>query len=92
MEPKEAMKIWLARKLPGCDDVTRSVSDSMDRPQGFRKWIHIRLHMLICEVCSRYEIQLKFIRRLLGTELPVAPLSNDQKEKMKAALRGSRQT
>lgn len=86
---RETIKDWFVRKLPGCQDVTRAVSDSMDRPQGFRTWIDVRLHLLICEVCSRYESQLKFIRRLLRTEMPLVPLESDRKEKMKTAVRQS---
>ncbi|MBL8021770.1 MAG: hypothetical protein JNM27_19005 [Leptospirales bacterium] len=87
MEGMETVKTWMARQLPGCADVTRTVSDSLDAPQGFRKWVGVRLHMLICEVCSRYEKQLKFIRKLLGRELPAESLPPEKKEQMRSAIR-----
>lgn len=91
MEGMETVKTWMARQLPGCADVTRTVSDSLDAPVGFRKWIGVRLHMLICDVCSRYEKQLKFIRRLLRIETPKVALPAERKESMKAALRQSKE-
>jgi hypothetical protein len=45
-----------------CKDVTRLVSESMDRSLPLGKRIGVRLHLLICEFCARYERQLLLIR------------------------------
>ena len=45
-----------------CRDVTRLISESMDGslPVGTR--IGVRLHLLVCRFCARYERQLRLIR------------------------------
>jgi hypothetical protein len=45
-----------------CKDVTRLVSESMDRSLPLGKRIGVRLHLLICRFCARYERQLLLIR------------------------------
>ena len=45
-----------------CKDVTKLVSESMDRSLPFGKRIGVRLHILICTFCARYERQLILIR------------------------------
>ena len=45
-----------------CKDVTKLVSESMDRSLPFGKRIGVRLHLLICKFCARYERQLLLIR------------------------------
>lgn len=55
-----------------CKDVTRLISESMDTSLPVGKRIGMRLHLLICKFCSRYERQLLLIRetvrRLAATE------------------------
>ena len=64
-----------------CKDVTRLISESMDRrlPPGRR--IGVRLHVLLCRFCARYERQLLLIRdtvrRIAVPEDPPAGLSRD---------------
>jgi hypothetical protein len=45
-----------------CKDVTRLLSESMDRSLPLGKRIGVRLHLLICKFCARYERQLLLIR------------------------------
>jgi hypothetical protein len=45
-----------------CKDVTRLVSESMDRSLPLGKRIGVRLHLLVCKFCARYERQLLLIR------------------------------
>lgn len=64
-----------------CKDVTRLVSESMDRSLPLGKRIGVRLHLLICKFCARYERQLLLIRetamRLAATaESPGGPFGN----------------
>ena len=55
-----------------CKDVTRLISESMDHSLPFGKRVGVRLHLLICRFCARYERQLLLIRetmrRLVATE------------------------
>ena len=45
-----------------CKDVTKLVSEAMDRSLPLGKRIGVRLHLLICKFCARYERQLHLIR------------------------------
>ena len=46
-----------------CKDVTRMVSDSMDRNLPFFQRMGIRIHLMMCKLCSRYRRQLYLIRK-----------------------------
>ena len=45
-----------------CKDVTKLVSESMDRSLPLGQRVGVRLHLLICKFCARYERQLLLIR------------------------------
>jgi len=45
-----------------CKDVTKLLSESMDRSLPLGKRIGVRLHLLLCKFCARYERQLLLIR------------------------------
>jgi len=47
-----------------CKDVTRLLSEAMDHSLPLGKRIGVRLHLLICKFCVRYERQLLQIREL----------------------------
>jgi len=79
-----------------CKDVTQLISESMDRPLPLRKRIGMRLHLLMCKFCSRYERQLLLIRetvrRLVATEdrpegVPGGLLSEETKVRIRKSLR-----
>jgi hypothetical protein len=48
-----------------CKAVTRMVSESMDRKLPFYQRIGIRMHLLMCRLCSRYRRQLSFLRETI---------------------------
>ncbi len=45
-----------------CKDVTQLISRSMDTSLPVGKRIGVRIHLLICRFCARYEKQLLLIR------------------------------
>ena len=51
-----------------CKDATRLVSESIDRKLPFHQRIGIRIHLLMCKFCSRYEKQLVFLRKASRTQ------------------------
>jgi hypothetical protein len=86
---------WLARRLPACQDTARMLSDAMDRPLSLRQRLDIKLHLMICTWCARYEKQLRFIRDVLHRQAEglehanpplAASLSSDARERIKRAL------
>ena len=47
-----------------CKEVTRRVSESLDRDLPIHQRVGIRFHLLMCKFCSRYRKQLLFLREL----------------------------
>ncbi len=81
-----------------CKDVTRLISQSMDRSLPMGKRIGVRLHVLMCRFCARYERQLLLIRetvrRIAAMEdqpepSPGDPLSVEAKARIRRSLRNS---
>ncbi len=87
-------RLWirlLAAATPGCDEVTRLVSESQERP--LTRWERSRLwaHYKICDWCRRYQQQLELLGRLTreaGTRpaSDTRQLSPGAKEKLHRAL------
>ena len=78
-----------------CKDVTRLISESMDRSLPLGKRIGVRFHLLICKFCERYERQLlqirETVRRLVATEetpgeTPGEHLSEEAKARIRKTL------
>ena len=78
-----------------CKDVTRLLSESMDHSLPLGKRVGVRLHLLICKFCARYERQLLLIRetmrRLAATDdacgsLTGESLSEEAKERIRISL------
>lgn len=78
-----------------CKDVTRLLSESMDHSLPLGKRVGVRLHLLVCKFCARYERQLLLIRetvrRLVTTgdrpgESPRETLSAEARERIRKAL------
>jgi hypothetical protein len=70
----------------------------MDRSLPLGKRIGVRLHLLICKFCARYERQLlqirETVRRLVGTEETAVgtlwePLSEEARARIRRSLRNS---
>jgi len=81
-----------------CRDVTRLISESMDHSLPLGKRIGVRIHLLMCTFCARYERQLVLIRETVrrlvaavekpeGT--PGEPLSEEARERIKDFLRNA---
>ncbi len=79
-----------------CKEVTRLVSESLDRKLPLSQRIAMRMHLLMCKLCSRYKKQLLLIREAirhysLQTEdvPPLTPdsLSPQASERIRRSLR-----
>jgi hypothetical protein len=79
-----------------CKDATRLISQSMDASLPITKRISVRIHLLTCIFCTRYEQQLRLIRetlrRISATEdHPEWPagenLSPEARDRIKKSLR-----
>ncbi len=86
------MKFRELINLP-CSEVTRLLSESMDRKIPFHLRLGILWHIRICKWCKWYQEQLRFLRKALRWRAskeeipPSAPLSSEAKERLKKAMR-----
>lgn len=90
---------WLFRMLPTCRDMTRLLSDSMDRTLPVHIRLRMVLHLRMCVLCERYKRQLGLLRdvlrkdgaRLIEVDRPQKPrLSAEAKERIRRAIDSSR--
>ena len=81
-----------------CRDVTQLISRSMDTSLPIGKRIGVRIHLLMCRFCARYERQLLLIRRTVrrlvaAEEMPgeasAEALSEEAREQIRKSLRDS---
>lgn len=83
------MKFWILN----CREISRLVSESMDRRLPFYQRVGIMVHLARCRLCARFAEQLKTIRKL-SRELfqyredldHTIGLSAEAKERIKASL------
>ena len=50
-----------------CKTVSQKVSEGMDRPLTAADRLRVRLHLLICPACRRFERQLGIVRGAIRT-------------------------
>ncbi len=55
------MNHWMFK----CKEVTRMVSESLDRKLPLYQRIGVRIHLLMCKFCSRFKKQLLFLREAI---------------------------
>jgi len=84
------MKHWMFC----CKDVSQKFSESLDRKLPFHHRMLIRIHMLMCEFCSRFRRQLLLLRKISRSDKILdisqdfsAGLSQQARERIKAALK-----
>jgi hypothetical protein len=86
------MSRLLALITPPCRDITRMMSDAMDRRLPLRKRLAIRFHRLICIWCDRYYRHLQVIHNaspdfpLHLDDVSTEELSVEAKDKIKQAV------
>jgi hypothetical protein len=76
-----------------CKEVTRMVSESLDRALPFYQRMGIRIHLMMCKLCTRYRKQLLILREAIHLkskhdeeiELPIS-LPSGAKERIKRLL------
>ena len=92
---------WFSRKMvnlisattPRCTEVTRILSQGMDKPLPLTTRLNLRFHYLMCSFCERYEKQLHYMRKTARSfpecvgDTSIEKLPDDAKERLKRALR-----
>jgi hypothetical protein len=86
---KHAIRYWLLRRLPTCQNTVEMISRSMEQPLPFRQRISVKVHLWICAWCQWYVEQLGLIRTAARANADTAPdqiagsgLSNDARERI----------
>jgi hypothetical protein len=85
---------FLEKITPSCKDVTRMMSEAIDRQLPLRKRFAVYLHRLICVWCDRYYRQLHLMRdrskklHLHLDDVPNEELTPDAKTKIKRVMHG----
>ena len=77
-----------------CKDVTKLVSESMDRSLPLGKRVGVRLHLLICRFCERYRRQILLLRETArhlahAGEMPGEPFSETLSPEARERIRRS---
>ena len=90
---KQEATFWLGRRLPTCEELLLTMSESLERNLTWREKIKMRLHFLICAYCSRYLKHLRIMRQTIRgravtceTESSTSALSDVARERLKRAL------
>jgi hypothetical protein len=92
---QQAFILWLARRLPACNEITALTSQSIDRKISRRERMTLRLHFFVCLWCERYHKHLLFIKDALhhdpaqledGEASPTAFLSPEARERIKRSF------
>jgi len=89
---KTKVVMFIAAHTPKCHDITRLISESLDRPLPLRTRLAIKVHLLICVWCERYRKQLGFLGRALkscpelGAEKMRGGLSPEARTRLKIAV------
>jgi len=59
---KHAVRYWLLRHLPACEQIVQTISQSMERSLSLRERFLVKLHLWVCAWCQWYLEQLQLIR------------------------------
>jgi hypothetical protein len=51
-----------------CKEVSRLVSQGLDRRLGFAQRVRLRVHLAICEGCVNFDRQLRLLRKAVNRE------------------------
>jgi hypothetical protein len=49
-----------------CKQVTRLVSQGLDRELGFAERVKLRVHLAICDGCTQFTRQMAFLREAMA--------------------------
>ena len=82
-----------------CAQASRLVSEALDHPLTWKQRFALQFHLALCGACRRFAVQMRWLQvagsRLsghAGLEVANDSLSNDARERIRAALRGDGET
>lgn len=71
-----------------CKEVSRLVSDSLDRDLPFMQRLAVRIHLMMCRTCSAFRRRMQFLRTVVSHATPAEAdpslkLSPEAKDRIK---------
>ena len=63
-----------------CKEASRLSSEGLDRKLSVGEWLALRMHLALCEGCSRVKQQFQFLRQAMS-QLREAPASKDDTDR-----------
>lgn len=90
---KHAVRYWLLRTLPTCQQTVETISQSMERRLTLSERVKVKIHFWICAWCQWYLEHLQLIRDASRAQAAQAPdrmttatLSNEARERIRRRL------
>lgn len=60
----------MSKLMPSCKEAHRLVSEQMDRKLSMVERSGLRVHLAVCEACTRFSGQMDLLRRAMRTPPP----------------------
>jgi hypothetical protein len=82
------MKYWMFN----CREVSRLVSESVDRKIPTHRRLGVKIHLLMCRFCSRYSKQIRLLGEIVRLYAESVPdrahgaLSSHARQRIKSAI------
>ena len=78
-----------------CKEAARLISEQKDHKLGLKDRLGLRMHLVMCRMCTAYQNKLEIISRfarqagelVLGEQPSAVALSTDARERMKSKLK-----
>jgi hypothetical protein len=93
--PTTKVLTWIRKITPPCKEITRLLSQSIDRRLPMYRPLGVWLHFVVCGSCRRYAKQLVFIRQASRSmpehlaEMSPATLPQAAKKRIRHAFNGT---
>ena len=53
------MMVFMSRHMIACDEASFLISYRLDKRLGFRKWMQLKMHLIVCHLCRKYARQIE---------------------------------
>lgn len=81
----------LKDKMPlmiSCDEATYIISKNQHEKIGIKKWIQLKIHLMMCVYCRRYEKQIRLITKIIN-KIKSFPETNSSEYKLTSTQKKS---
>jgi len=89
---QHAIRFWLLRRLPPCQQTVKVISQSFERSLTLRERVLLKLHLWVCAWCAWYMEHLQVMRDSIrakasqNAELSLPALSTEARDRIKLKL------